>query len=85
LSAPTPSLTQSCSSAKAVHDMRCPNYTGFKPRLGGGPEAAPAPELDPAAWAAPWGARCSAAWLRGTARAFTASAPPAASPTTCTG
>ncbi len=49
LSAPTPSLTQSCSSAKAVHDMRCPNYTGFKPRLGGGPEAAPTPELDPAA------------------------------------
>ena len=33
--ASTPSLTQSCSSAKAVHDMRCANYTGFKPRLGG--------------------------------------------------
>lgn len=24
-----------CSSAKAVHDMRCPNYTGFTHRLGG--------------------------------------------------
>ena len=23
-----------CSSAKAVHDMRCSNYTGFKDRLG---------------------------------------------------
>lgn len=34
------SLSEPCSSAKAVHDMRCPNYTGFKPRVGGG--AAPA-------------------------------------------
>ena len=36
------SLSEPCSSAKAVHDMRCPNYTGFKPRVGGGaaPEAA---------------------------------------------
>ena len=23
-----------CTSAKAVHDVRCPNYTGFKTRLG---------------------------------------------------
>ena len=30
------SLSEPCSSAKAVHDMRCPNYTGFKPRVGGG-------------------------------------------------
>jgi rare lipoprotein A len=40
LSAQTVSLQTSnpfgepCSSAKAVHDMRCPNYTGFKQRLG---------------------------------------------------
>ena len=47
-SAPTPSLTQSCSSAKAVHDMRCPNYTGFKPRLGGPSGAALPDALDPA-------------------------------------
>ena len=26
------SLSEPCSSAKAVHDMRCANYTGFKPR-----------------------------------------------------
>ena len=38
--ASTPSLAQPCSSAKAVHDMRCANYTGFKTRLGG-PGAAP--------------------------------------------
>ena len=37
--ASTPSLTQSCSSAKAVHDMRCANYTGFKTRLGGRADA----------------------------------------------
>ena len=24
-----------CSSAQAVHDVRCPNYTGFRSRLGG--------------------------------------------------
>lgn len=47
--ASTSSLTQSCSSAKAVHDMRCPNYTGFKSRLGGRAEAAPKLDLDPAA------------------------------------
>ena len=40
-SASTSSLTQPCSSAKAVHDMRCPNYTGFKTRLGGADAAAP--------------------------------------------
>ena len=28
-----------CTSAKAVHDMRCPNYTGFKTRLGLGATA----------------------------------------------
>ena len=28
-------LSEPCSSAKAVHDMRCPNYTGFRARLGG--------------------------------------------------
>ena len=38
------SLSEPCSSAKAVHDMRCPNYTGFKPRVGGG--AAPAAASD---------------------------------------
>ena len=27
-------LSEPCSSAKAVHDMRCANYTGFKARLG---------------------------------------------------
>lgn len=32
----SPSLiSEPCSSARAVHDMRCPNYTGFKSRLGG--------------------------------------------------
>lgn len=31
----SPLFAEPCSSAKAVHDMRCPNYTGFKPRLGG--------------------------------------------------
>ena len=40
------SLSEPCSSAKAVHDMRCPNYTGFKPRVGGG--AAPAAAIDDA-------------------------------------
>ena len=40
------SLSEPCSSAKAVHDMRCPNYTGFKPRVGGG--AAPAAASDDA-------------------------------------
>ena len=39
-------LSEPCSSAKAVHDMRCPNYTGFKPRVGGG--AAPAAASDDA-------------------------------------
>ncbi|MDO5691977.1 MAG: septal ring lytic transglycosylase RlpA family protein [Pseudomonadota bacterium] len=29
------SMHEPCSSARAVHDMRCPNYTGFKARLGG--------------------------------------------------
>ena len=28
------SLSESCSSAKAVHDLRCANYSGFKARLG---------------------------------------------------
>ncbi len=28
-------FSEPCSSAKAVHDMRCSNYTGFKRRLGG--------------------------------------------------
>ena len=41
------SLSEPCSSAKAVHDMRCPNYTGFKPRVGGG-GAAPAAASDDA-------------------------------------
>ncbi|MBP6666091.1 MAG: septal ring lytic transglycosylase RlpA family protein [Ottowia sp.] len=40
------SLSEPCSSAKAVHDMRCPNYTGFKPRVGGG--AAPSAASDDA-------------------------------------
>ena len=40
------SLSEPCSSAKAVHDMRCPNYTGFKPRVGGG--AAPGAASDDA-------------------------------------
>ena len=40
------SLSEPCSSAKAVHDMRCPNDTGFKPRVGGG--AAPAAASDDA-------------------------------------
>lgn len=36
LNASTSSMfAEPCSSAKAVHDMRCPNYTGFKVRLGG--------------------------------------------------
>ena len=35
LNASTSSFAEPCSSAKAVHDMRCPNYTGFKARLGG--------------------------------------------------
>ena len=35
LNASTPALSEPCTSAKAVHDMRCPNYTGFKPRVGG--------------------------------------------------
>ena len=35
LNTSTSSYGQPCSSAKAVHDMRCPNYTGFKTRLGG--------------------------------------------------
>ncbi len=34
-------LAQPCSSAKAVHDMRCPNYTGFKARVGGAADDAP--------------------------------------------
>jgi rare lipoprotein A len=34
LNASTPSLAEPCSSAKAVHDLRCPNYTGFSVRLG---------------------------------------------------
>lgn len=29
-------LGEPCSSAKAVHDMRCANYSGFKTRIGGG-------------------------------------------------
>lgn len=39
-------FSQPCTSAKAVHDMRCPNYTGFSARLGGmqeQPEAARKP------------------------------------------
>ncbi len=39
LNTSTPAVSAPCSSAKAVHDMRCPNYTGFKPRLGGMPAA----------------------------------------------
>ncbi|MCC6813007.1 MAG: septal ring lytic transglycosylase RlpA family protein [Rubrivivax sp.] len=35
LNTSTPAVAEPCSSAKAVHDMRCPNYTGFKPRVGG--------------------------------------------------
>ena len=35
LNASTSSALSECSSAKAVHDMRCPNYTGFRARLGG--------------------------------------------------
>ena len=35
------SLSEPCASAKAVHDMRCSNYTGFKARLGGS-DGAPA-------------------------------------------
>lgn len=35
------SFAQPCSSAKAVHDMRCANYTGFSKRLGAD-DAAPA-------------------------------------------
>lgn len=31
----TPLLSEPCSSARAVHDVRCPNYTGFKSRSGG--------------------------------------------------
>ena len=41
------SLSEPCSSAKAVHDMRCPNYTGFKPRVGGGAAAAAASDDAP--------------------------------------
>ncbi len=32
---PSSLLAEPCSSARAVHDMRCTNYTGFKARLGG--------------------------------------------------
>ena len=35
LNASTSAFSEPCSSAKAVHDMRCPNYTGFRARLGG--------------------------------------------------
>lgn len=41
------SLSEPCSSAKAVHDMRCPNYTGFKPRVGGGAARAAASDDAP--------------------------------------
>lgn len=41
------SLSEPCSSAKAVHDMRCPNYTGFKPRVGGGAALAAASDDAP--------------------------------------
>lgn len=41
------SLSAPCSSAKAVHDMRCPNYTGFKPRVGGGAARAAASDDAP--------------------------------------
>jgi rare lipoprotein A len=45
LNASTLQLSEPCSSAKAVHDMRCPNYTGFKSRVGG--DASPrTPEAD---------------------------------------
>lgn len=41
LNASTSVLSSSpCSSARAVHDMRCANYSGFKPRLGGDADAA---------------------------------------------
>ena len=35
LNASNSSFSEPCSSAKAVHDMRCPNYTGFRARVGG--------------------------------------------------
>ena len=38
------SLSAPCSSATAVHDLRCANYTGLPPRVGGG--AAPAAASD---------------------------------------
>lgn len=44
LNASTSAFSEPCSSAKAVHDMRCPNYTGFKTRLGG--DAARTPAVD---------------------------------------
>ncbi len=45
LNASTSAFSEPCSSAKAVHDMRCPNYTGFKTRLGGdAPTSARLPE-----------------------------------------
>lgn len=43
-----PSFTQPCTSAKAVHDMRCPNYTGFKNRVGAPASALPPAPSDPA-------------------------------------
>ena len=39
------SFSQPCSSAKAVHDMRCSNYTGFAARVGGTRAAQPSDEL----------------------------------------
>ncbi len=46
LDASTPSLTQPCSSARAVHDVRCANYTGFKARVSAAREPAQAPVSD---------------------------------------
>ena len=45
LNASNSAFSEPCSSAKAVHDMRCPNYTGFKARLGGD-AAARTPDAD---------------------------------------
>ena len=48
LNASTSVLSSSpCSSARAVHDMRCANYAGFKPRLGGDADAAAERSTEP--------------------------------------
>ena len=43
------SFSQPCSSAKAVHDMRCPNYTGFAARVGRSSGTSEPAEADAAA------------------------------------